>query len=37
MNYLKPALNDFERLFDYLKSKGVEINVSKGSRLNEIN
>ena len=31
---LETALNDFEKLFDYLKSKGVEINVSKGSRLN---
>lgn len=33
---LETALDDFERLFDYLKSKDVEINVSKDSRLNEV-
>jgi len=30
------ALQDFKRLFYYLKSKGVIINVAKGSRLNEV-
>ena len=33
---LETALDDFEKLFDYLKSKGVEINISKGSKLNEL-
>jgi len=30
------AIQDFKNLFDYLKSKGVVINVANGSRLNEV-
>ena len=35
-NLLKTALEDFKRLFNYLKEQGVEINISKGSKLNEL-
>jgi len=30
------VLKDFKKLFDYMKSKGVVINVANGSRLNEL-
>lgn len=33
---LETALRHFKQLFSYLKSKGVKINISKGSRLNEL-
>lgn len=33
---LNSTLKDFKQLFDYLKSKGVEVNVSNGSRLKEL-
>lgn len=33
---IEVAINDFKGLFDYLKLKGIKINISKGSRLNEI-
>ena len=35
-NMLLAALDDFKKLFDYLKEKGVKINVTKSSKLNEI-
>lgn len=33
---LDVALDDFKRLFEYLKEQDVEVNISKGSRLNEV-
>ncbi len=35
-NLLTTALKDFKNLFDYLKEQGVEINISKGSKLKEV-
>lgn len=36
-NGLEMVLKDFKRLFEFLKSKGVKINITKQSRLNGIN
>ena len=33
-NMLLAAIKDFKVLFDYLKSKGIKINVTKSSKLN---
>jgi len=33
---LEIVLKDFKRLFDFLKSKGIKINVTKQSKINEI-
>jgi hypothetical protein len=33
---LETALEDFQKLFDYLIEQGVKINISKGSKLNDL-
>jgi len=35
-NMLLATLDDFKKLFDFLKEKGIKITVSKGSKLNQI-
>jgi len=34
-NKIHTTLKDFKKLFLYLKSKGIKINISKGSKLNQ--